>query len=151
MDLSKLPKTTTKSNKRPGRGYGSGVGGHTSTRGMKGQNARNKTPIWFEGGQLPLIRRLPFIRGKGRFQSLTPKPVEINISQLNQFKTNATITPKALIEAGLLSDNELKYRPLKILGHGELTKALTVKVPTSKAAQAKIEAAGGKVASGQDN
>ena len=67
MKLHQLTKTTTRSQKRRGRGYGSGVGGHTVGRGAKGQKARSNVSLWFEGGQLPLTKRLPFWRGKSRF------------------------------------------------------------------------------------
>lgn len=145
MDLSNLPKTTSKKNKRLGRGYGSGKGGHTTNRGMKGQKSRSSIAIWFEGGQLPLIRRLPFIRGKGRFNSLNPDPIEINLEQLTSFKDGDIVDPKSLVDAGLVKQKELTHRPIKILGKGEVAVALTVKVNTSGSAQKKIEKAGGTV------
>lgn len=146
ITLQTLPKTTVRPKKRLGHGYGSGKGGHTSGRGQKGQNSRNQVPIWFEGGQLPQIRRFPFIRGKSRFEPLHLKPIEINLGALDpKFKAGSEVTTKSLIEAGLVKKSELKFRPVKILGRGTLTKALTIKLPASSKAQAKIEAAGGKV------
>jgi ribosomal protein L15 len=88
MKLHQLPKTTTRAQKRLGRGYGSGKGGHTSSRGQKGDLARGSVPAWFEGGQLPQIRRFPFQRGKLRFKSLIPKPVLITLSHpQNPYRT----------------------------------------------------------------
>lgn len=149
MKLNQLPKTTSKSRKRLGRGYGSGVGGHTSTRGTKGQHARSSLAIWFEGGQLPFIRRFPFQRGKGRFQSLSPTNLGLNVEVLNQFPANSKITPKTLIDAGLISQKDASRSTIKILGGGKLSVALEVDLPVTKQAHAKIEKAGGKVNRGQ--
>lgn len=148
-DLHTLEKTTTKSKKRLGRGYGSGKGGHTSSRGQKGQNSRSSVALWFEGGQLPQIRRFPFIKGKGRFQSLKTDVTIINVGQLNSFKKETTVNVKSLIEAGLVSQKDAANTTIKILGEGELNVALTVQLPVSKSAQQKIEKAGGKVTSEQ--
>jgi large subunit ribosomal protein L15 len=151
MKLNELPTTTTRSKKRLGQGYGSGKGGHTSSRGQKGQRSRGSIPTWFEGGQLPQIRRFPFIRGKSRFESLTPKPVEINVSALNRLPANSHITPKTLIDHGFVKPRDIKYRPIKILGRGTLSTALIISVPVSKSAQLKIEAAGGKIDRGDSS
>jgi large subunit ribosomal protein L15 len=147
--LNQLPKTTERPKKRRGQGYGSGKGGHTSGRGQKGQRSRGSIPMWFEGGQLPQIRRFPFVRGKRRFESLTSEVIVINLAALNKFPKDSIISPKTLSEAGLVSNNDLKCKRLKILGHGKLTVALTVTVNTSKAAAEKIVAAGGQIKSGE--
>ena len=144
MDLSKLTTTKVKSKKRVGRGYGSGKGGHTATRGTKGQKSRSKVPLWFEGGQLKLIKRLPYIRGKSRFNSLQNKPVLITLDQLEKLSVKE-VTTKALVDAHYVSENELRNRTVKVLATGTLTKALTVKVPTSAKAKTLIEKAGGTV------
>lgn len=149
VTLHALPKSVATPKKRAGQGYGSGRGGHTSGRGQKGQRSRSGIAQWFEGGQLPAIRRFPFIRGKSRFVPLIPKPVEISLSQLNRFQSGTTIEPKTLVDAGLVTDKELSYRPIKVLAGGTLTVALTVALQTSAKARQKIEAAGGKVISGQ--
>ena len=83
--LSKLFTTTTRAMKRRGRGIGSGKGGHTSGRGQKGQKSRQgaNVPLWFEGGQLPLIKRLPMLRGKGLLKSQN-KSVEVTLSELDR-------------------------------------------------------------------
>ena len=145
MYLHQLPKTTIHKKKRLGQGYGSGKGGHTSSRGQKGQRTRGKIALWFEGGQLPQIRRFPFIRGKSRFTSLVPKAVEINLNLLGRFPKNTIITPKTLLDSGLVKPRDLQYRPIKILGRGTVTVPLIVSVPTSKAAAKKILAAGGQI------
>lgn len=149
MQLHQLKKTTAKKQKRLGRGYGSAKGGHTAGRGQKGQKSRSSVPIWFEGGQLPQIRRFPYIRGKSRFKSLKKEVVHINLNQLNQLKKNTQVNPKALVDAGLVKPKELERKHIKVLGRGKLEIPLTVKLDTSQSAKAKIEAAGGKVQSGQ--
>ena len=145
MDLSNLTSTpgSRHRRKRVGRGCGSGMG-KTSTRGHKGQNARkgHKQKLGFEGGQMPLVRRLPK-RGfnNARFRVGT---LGVNVSDLEKrFDAGAEITVESLAKAGFV-DNK---RPrIKILATGDLTKKFTVKVPCSAAAKAKIEAAGGTVA-----
>ena len=145
MDLSSLTNTpgARKRAKRVGRGCGSGMG-KTCCRGQKGQNARkgHKQKLGFEGGQMPLVRRLPK-RGFNN-AAFNAKALGVNLSSLEKkFENGAEITVEALAKAGL-SDN--KRPKIKILATGELTKKFTVKVPCSAAAKAKIEAAGGTVA-----
>ena len=139
MDLSNLTNTpgARHRRKRVGRGCGSGMG-KTSTRGHKGQAARkgHKQKLGFEGGQMPLVRRLPK-RGfnNARFND---KALAVNLADLEKkFETGAEITLEALAKAGF-SDN--KRPKVKILAKGELTKKFAVKgVPCSASAQAKIE------------
>ena len=145
MDLSNLTNVpgARHRRKRVGRGGGSGMG-KTSTRGHKGAGARkgHKHKLTFEGGQMPLVRRLPK-RGfnNARFNA---KALGVNLADLEKkFEAGAEITVKSLKAAGF-SDN--KRPKVKILATGELTKKFTVKVPCSAAAKAKIEAAGGTVA-----
>jgi large subunit ribosomal protein L15 len=145
MDLSNLSNTVgaRERRKRVGRGCGSGMG-KTSTRGHKGQAARkgHKHKLQFEGGQMPLVRRIPK-RGFNN-AAFNAKALGVNVSTLEKkFEAGAEITVEALAKAGL-SDN--KRPKIKILGVGELTKKFTVKVPCSASAKAKIEAAGGSVA-----
>lgn len=133
----------TKKRKRVGRGHGSGHG-KTAGRGTKGQNSRSGGGVspYFEGGQLPLVRRLPFKRGFSNIFRTNYQ--EVNIDQLeDRFEAGAEITPEALAAAGLVRDaNE----PVVILGRGELGTAFTVKAHRfSKSAREKIEAAGGTV------
>ena len=145
MDLSSLTNTpgARKRAKRVGRGCGSGMG-KTCCRGQKGQNARkgHKQKLGFEGGQMPLVRRLPkrgFNNARFRVEALA-----VNVSTLEKlFNAGDEITVETLAAKGL-TDNK---RPrVKILATGELTKKFTVKVPCSAAAKTKIEAAGGTVA-----
>jgi len=123
-----------------GRGLGSGHG-RTSTRGSKGQKARSgdgSKKIGFEGGQMPILRRIP----KRGFNNPFRKEYEIvNINSLNKYDAGTEITPEFLKKDGVIS--QIKY--VKILGNGEITKALTVKAAAfSKSALDKIKAAGGK-------
>ena len=145
MELHNLTNTpgARQRRKRVGRGCGSGMG-KTSTRGHKGQNARqgHKQKLGFEGGQMPLVRRLPK-RGFNN-AAFNAKALGVNLSDLEKkFESGAEITAETLAKAGF-SDN--KRPKIKILATGELTKKFTVKVPCSAAAKAKIEAAGGTVA-----
>jgi large subunit ribosomal protein L15 len=126
--------------RRVGRGPGSGRG-KTSGRGHKGQKARSgaKKKLGFEGGQMPLIRRLP----KRGFTSRSPEAYQIvNVQQLNKFKKDEVVDPEKLKQAQLINKTKDK---VKILGKGELKKALTVKAHMfSKSAKEKIEKAEGK-------
>ena len=146
MKLNQLPKITTRKKKRLGRGYGSGKGGHTVGRGQKGQKSRSKVKLLFEGTKMrkSLIKRLPMKRGKERFKSLKPKPVVINVKYLNLLKDGSEVTIKSLIKNGLVGKEADKFG-VKILGDGQLSKKLIVKLPVSKGAKKKIEKAGGKV------
>ena len=145
MELKSLTNTpgARSRRKRVGRGCGSGMG-KTSTKGQKGQQSRkgHKHKLVFEGGQMPLVRRLPK-RGFNN-AAFNAKALAINVSVLEKkFEAGAEITVETLAAAGL-TDNK---KPLvKILGTGELTKKFTVKVPCSASAKAKIEKAGGTVA-----
>lgn len=144
--LHSLPKVSTRGKKRAGRGYGSGKGGHTSGRGQKGQKSRRTIPWSFEGGALPLSQRLPFWRGKGRLHALKPKPVVVNIGDLERLKAGVVIDMALLIKEGFLTEKEARVQHVKILGRGKLTKKLTiVGLPVSAPARAKIEKAGGNV------
>ena len=138
-ELSPAPGSV-KEAKRKGRGAGTG-NGKTAGRGHKGQKARSGggVRIGFEGGQMPLSKRVP----KRGFNNIFAKPLEaVNVSALEKFENGAVVDAAALIEAGVLS--KCTYG-VKILGNGELTKQLTVKAAAfSESAKAKIEAAGGK-------
>lgn len=130
-----------KSRSRVGRGHGSGSG-KTSGRGHKGQNARSGGGVrpGFEGGQMPLHRRLP----KRGFTNIFAKQyVEVGVDKLNKFENDTVVTPELLKSSGIV--NNLKDG-IAILGNGELTKKLTVQAARfTKSAVQKIEAAGGKV------
>lgn len=147
MNLSTLTKLTLKSKKRIGRGHGSGRGGHTSTRGSKGQNARTSVSLIFEGSKLKksFVKRLPLIRGKMKLKSHSLKTLIINLSDLQKFKENDKIDRETLIKKGLIIKEMNKINPIKILSSGEVKIPLTVALPCSKKATEKIEKAGGKV------
>ena len=137
-----MPKGANRDKKRRGRGPGSGTG-KTGGRGHKGQKARSGggIPPWFEGGQMPLNRRLP----KRGFTNIFRKVYQIvNLSRLEKsFDAGAKVTPVALEEAGLIRDASA---PVKILGSGDLTKALDVEAACfSTQAAMKITKAGGQV------
>ena len=141
MELSNLrPAEGSKhsDNFRRGRGHGSG-NGKTAGMGHKGQKARSGAPrIGFEGGQMPLYRRLP----KRGFTNRNSKTiVGVNVSALERFDNDTVVTVETLLENGIIKN---VYDGVKILGNGELTKKLTVKVNAfSEGAKAKIEALGG--------
>src|SRR3989338_8654985 len=102
MTLEKLTKTTSGSKKRLGRGYGSGKGGHTSSRGQKGQKSRGKLPVYFEGSKMrkTIIRRLPMLRGKLKFSAGKNKPVIINLKDLAGWPKETPVTVESLVKAG---------------------------------------------------
>ena len=138
-DLSAVPGSTRDA-KRIGRGHGSGQG-KTAGKGHKGQKARAGRGMrpGFEGGQMPLQRRIP----KRGFNNIFAKEiVAINVGSLNAFEDGAVVNNDALIEAGIIKK---VCDGVKVLGNGEITKKLTVQVAAfSESAKQKIEAAGGK-------
>lgn len=138
-ELSPVPGSTQVA-KRKGRGHGTG-NGKTAGRGHKGQNARSGggVRVGFEGGQMPLARRIP----KRGFKNIFAKPLEsVNVADLNKFDDGAVVDAATMLQSGLLS--KCQYG-VKILGQGEITKKLTVKASAfSESAKQKIEAAGGK-------
>ena len=141
MELSNLqPAEGSKhsDNFRRGRGHGSG-NGKTAGKGHKGQKARSGAPrVGFEGGQMPLYRRIPKRGFKNRN---TKEIVAINVSALEKFDNGSTVTVESLVESGIVSNPR---DGVKILGNGELTKKLTVQVNAfSASAKEKIEAIGG--------
>ena len=142
LNTMKPNEGATFTKKRVGRGTGSGLG-KTSGKGHKGQNARSGGGVrpGFEGGQLPLFRRLPK-RGFSNARFKTEYSV-INLSDLNRFEDGAVVTPELLSEMGLLK-NQLDG--VKVLGNGTLEKKLTVKAHKfSSKAQREIESLGGKI------
>ncbi|MDR3190410.1 MAG: 50S ribosomal protein L15 [Lactobacillaceae bacterium] len=124
---------------RVGRGESSG-NGKTAGRGQKGQKARGKVRLGFEGGQMPLFRRIP----KRGFTNINRKEYAVvNLDQLNQFDNGTEVSPALLIEAGIVKK---ELSGIKILANGQLEKSLTIKANKfSEAAKTAIEAAGGKI------
>lgn len=137
----KPAKGSTQRRKRVGIGSSSGHGG-TSGRGTKGQNSRSGggVPTWFEGGQMPLIRRIP---KRGFFNHFRVEYQVVNLRDLARFDDGDTVDREALVAAGMVRKNG---GPVKVLASGELEKKLTIKVDkASEAAKQKIEAAGGSL------
>jgi large subunit ribosomal protein L15 len=137
----KAPAGSRRRRKIVGRGPGSGHG-QTSGRGEKGQKARagGSSQPWFEGGQLPLHRRVP---KRGFTNPFRTEYAILNVKDLERFQAGTSVTPASLVEAGLV---RTANAPVKILGEGSLTKALTVSAHRfSKSAAEKIRAAGGRL------
>jgi large subunit ribosomal protein L15 len=136
-----------KDRKRVGRGTGSGHGTY-SGRGCKGQKARagnNKVRPGFEGGQLPLIKRLP--RKRGFTNIFRVEYSTVNVGELNTFEKDTEVTLELMLAAGLVNSTT---RPVKVLGDGDIDRPLTIKAQKfSASAKAKIEAAGGKAEEGE--
>ena len=140
LDSLKPSKGSIKNKKRIGRGHGSGLG-KTSGRGHKGagQRSGNKRRAWFEGGQMPLARRLP----RRGFTNIFKEEIQIvNISDLNRIEKNSEIDPVVLQENGMIRSS---LKPVKILGEGDIDKKLNVTASAfSASAKNKIEKAGGR-------
>jgi large subunit ribosomal protein L15 len=137
----KPAKGSTRNRRRVGRGDGSGTG-TTAGKGTKGQSARGGAPYLFEGGQLPLIKRLPYMRGFTNRNRVEYSPV--NLTQLESlFEIGADVTPKVLLDRRVI---RRKQDLVKVLGDGDFTKKLNVSAHAfSKTAREKIEKAGGTV------
>ncbi|KKT75730.1 MAG: hypothetical protein UW86_C0002G0027 [Microgenomates group bacterium GW2011_GWA1_Microgenomates_45_10] len=140
--IHKLAKLGQTAAKRKGQGIGSGKGGHTSSRGQKGQKSRERIGPLFEGTKTKksLLKRLPLLRGKGVFNAKPKKLIGVNIKFLNILPSGSEVTNESLIKAGIINAGSAK-----ILGEGEINIPLIIKVPLSKGASAKIVKAGGKV------
>ncbi|EKD65187.1 MAG: 50S ribosomal protein L15 [uncultured bacterium] len=147
MKLENLPGITDRKKKRLGQGHGSGRG-KTGGRGTKGQKARGKISISFEGGALPLIKRLPFRRGKGKNKAFRKKPIVINVKALNLLRKSSVVDIDTLIKNNIIDKKEAEIYGVKILGDGELSIPLIVKLPVSKGAEKKIIKSGGKIERG---
>ena len=133
-----------KSRKRVGRGPASGSG-KTSGRGNKGQNARTSggVRLYHMGGNLPIFRKLPFLRGEGFTPRNRVRYTEVNLDALKELKAGTEVTPELLKEAGLLKGGN---RPIKIMGRGEIAVALKIKAhKVTEGARQKIEKAGGSI------
>lgn len=141
MNLSQLPSLVRRPKKRIGRGHGSGRV-KTSGRGTKGQKARGKVRIGFEGGQSPLVKRLPYLRGKGRNHSSKPKAFPVAVTKLNTLPKGTIVSLESLKKYRMIGERVLR---VKLLGDGKVSVALTVKVPCSASAKVAILKAGGSV------
>lgn len=141
--LNTLPSIVSRPKKRLGRGIGSGKGGHTVGRGTKGQGSRVGVtiPLWFEGGQLPLVKRLPMTRGKSKLKVIRPV-AEVTLRELEKMSA-ATVTLETLKLEKVI---DKRFARAKIINGGTLTRKVSVVgVRATKSAQAAIEAAGGSI------
>jgi len=133
--LHQLPKTTVKSKKRVGRGYGSGKGGHTTGRGQKGQNSRSggSGKVFFEGtkSNKDFFRKTPMLRGKSKLKSHAKASVLLKLSQLDIFKEGDTVTLKNLVEKKLISERESQSKQIKVVFDKSINKQLTIEIPAS--------------------
>ena len=147
--MKKLTTVIHKGKKRLGRGYGSGKGGHTAGRGQKGQKTRKKLGLMFEGVKVKksFIKRLPFLRGKGRF-SAQIKPLPLSLEALQELPSGTILNEEYLIKEGFVKKSDISKKGVKVLGNYNLTKKLTVDLPVSKKAREKIIEAGGNVTGG---
>lgn len=141
ISLSSLTKITARSKKRLGRGHGSGKV-KTSGRGTKGQKARGTVHFGFEGGQLPLIKRLPLLRGKDRNRPRFTKAYGLPIARLSDLPNGSVVTRELLISHGIVHHSTDR---IKLIGNTTLAHTLTVKLPCSSGARKSIEVAGGSV------
>lgn len=146
MNLENLPRVKSKSNKRVGRGAGSGRG-KTSGRGTKGQKARGKMPIThshFEGGQRPLFKRLPYRRGKGNAK-ISKKPIVVSLEVINLIPKGQTVNLQSLIANRIVNEPDAKKYGVKVLAGGNLNSPYNFEIKVSKNAMQKIEKAGGRL------
>src|SRR4030042_6871498 len=144
IELSKLPKITKSRKKRLGQGHGS-CKGKTSGRGTKGQKSRGKISKTIGIGGVSSLKRLPLYRGKYRNKPKTGKPLPVNLKYLSVLPEGSDVTVETLVSFHIVDERLAKLNGVKILGEGEITKKLTIKVSCSKGAQKKIEKIGGKV------
>ena len=141
--MNQIASTVSKDLKRVGRGFGSGRGGHTSSRGQKGQGARKSggVPLWFEGGQLPITKRMPMIRGKSRLKSLKPA-MEVNLGAIQKMKSDK-ITLETLKLEKVIGP---RFNRAKIIATGSITRSVEIEgVAITPAAKKAVEVAGGSV------
>lgn len=146
MHLESIPRRINRKNKskRLGRGYGSGVGGHTATRGTKGQKSRagHKSLQFFEGGNVPFFRRMPKSRGFKKTDKIEATTINLDILEKG-FNAGDTVSLESLKEKKLIAK---KVENVKILSNGEITKKIVLEnIPASQTAREKILKAGGTI------
>lgn len=139
-----MPKTTTRSKKRLGRGYGSGKGGHTSSRGQKGQKSRSSVPIWFTGTSWVWFKRLPMLRGKSKFKPVGKETLVIKSDQLNQFRAGETVNLDSLVKKSIITEKQSKRYDIKVLVAGKLEKKIKLDLPASKELVKQLKKIGGE-------
>ncbi len=146
MHLDSIPRRKNRKGKakRLGRGYGSGVGGHTATRGTKGQKSRagHKSLLFFEGGNVPFFRRMPKKKGFKKTDKVEVTAINLDVLEKN-FKDGETVTIDSLKEKALIAKKTLY---VKILGSGDISKKILVEgIPASETAKEKVLKAGGTI------
>jgi large subunit ribosomal protein L15 len=141
MEFNNLPSTTQTKLRRLGQGHGSGRG-KTSGRGTKGQKARGHVPVFFEGGGLPLTKRMPFLRGRGRNKIIKNHAVELNISDLSKLPAKTVVDVDNLVKNGLV-DKKAIGLGVKLIGNSKVSVKYEIKIPASAGARKSIEEAGG--------
>lgn len=144
VELFNLPKITKKKKKRVGRGLGSGKGAKSTRGTTRHQKAREKIRLGFEGGQNPIIKKFPLLRGKGRNKGKKEKPIVLKVSQLNKIPPDTKVDEEVLKKFGLIEKKSKKVK-VKVIDGGELKIPLIVKLKVTASARKKIEAAGGRV------
>lgn len=143
--LHNLVKIKLFTKKRKGRGTGSGKGAKSTRGNKRHQSAKEKIPMFFEGGQNRMTKKFPLLRGKGKNKSINEKPLLIDLSDLQNIDSGKEeVNVKYLVDNGVVDVKALKVG-VKVLDTGELTKSVIVKLTTSKNAKLKIEKAGGQV------
>lgn len=141
LSLSSLTSIKGRPKKRLGRGHGSGRV-KTSGRGTKGQKARGRIKLEFEGGQLPIIKRLPLLRGKGKNDAPKVKAFAVSLDALNALPKKSEVTVASLKKYNVIDPSVVR---VKILANGKIENPMTVRVPCSAGAKKAIEKAGGTV------
>ena len=141
MTIRPFLKIVAKSKRRVGRGHGSGRV-KTAGRGTKGQKARGNVRLGFEGGQLPIIKRLPYLRGKGRNRSYNILSHALPLRKLNPLSKDSIVGLDILKKQGIIKETVMR---VKIVAGGRISVPLTISLPISKGAQKAIEKAGGTV------
>ncbi len=145
IKLENLQPTVDSGKKRVGRGYGSGKGGHASSRGQKGQKARSSVGLLFTGTKTKksYVKKLPLWRGKGKHKPGLVLELDLDWLEKNT-KKGDKVDRKYLLEKGLL-DNSIKNIKIKVLSNGKITKSLKIYLPTAVKAEKEIKKAGGEV------
>lgn len=146
INLDNLPKTVIKGKKRVGRGPGSGRGAKSGRGTTRHQKARESTPLFFEGGQNRLIKKLPLLRGKSRNNSRQLTPHLVSLENLKIIKKGEEVTVDTLIKYKIINKDVIK-KTIKIVGNGKIDQALIIKLPISHKAAALILASGGQIKS----
>jgi|SRR3989344_1654820 len=144
INLSTLPLLVKEKKKRLGRGYGSGKGAKSGRGTTRHQKAREKIKMRYEGGQNPLPKKFPLLRGKGKLKSITKKPIIVSLVKLSFLPSKTRVDIELLIIKKIVG-HEARKRGVKVIGNSKLDKAIIVDLPTSQAAKQLIESAGGSV------